>query len=150
MKGLEALEVSRAGMTGRQCLEMVRQNRGLRVLKLDMVTGVDWDFVEALADLEEEEGEGRSGLRVLGVERCANLLLTAEKHFEWIEKMVKCGLRELSLEGCEGADESMIGRLSKERRWQDKGLRLVMPDEGEAETKSCEGDIGTELTEGKR
>ncbi len=140
MMSLETLEVRRAGMTGRQCLEVVRKNKWLKVLRLGMVTGVDKEFVEALAKVRAEDG--RTALKVLELEGCANLVLKTEDEFEGIQKMVDGGLRDLYLNGCEGVDEEVLIRLSKMRRWEEKGLRKVLLDEGSGETKSCDGNVG--------
>ena len=134
-------------MTGRQCLEMVRRNRGLRVLRLGMVTGVDAEFVRDLADLGED-GDSRS-LTVLELESCANLVLKDNKDLEWVEKMVQKGLQELCFKDCKGVNGELLARARPAERWEERGLKLVSPDDGNVETKSCDGDLGNELTEGK-
>ena len=148
VRGLETLEVRRGGMTGRQGLEMVRRNRkGLRELRLATVTGVDKEFVEGLAELGKDEGS--VGLRVLELEGCTNLVLNDDEDFEWIEKMVEMGLEELSLKGCEGVNGERLKTASAAKRWEEGGLRLVLPDDEDVETKSCDGDMGDDLTDGK-
>ncbi|KAI4166409.1 MAG: hypothetical protein LQ346_009100 [Caloplaca aetnensis] len=126
---------------------MVRRNRALRELRLAMVTGVDKDFVEGLAELGEDEGS--MGLSVLELEGCTNLVLKDDKDFEWIEKMVETGLKQLSLKGSEGVNGEVLTRASAENRWEEGALRLMLPDDEDVETKSCDGDIGDDLTEGK-
>ena len=128
-------------MTRRQLLEMVRRNRGLRELRVGCVTGVDLGFVRELAEMEEV------GLRSLEVQGCANLGLGNDGDFEWVGLMVGRGLVELKFEGCEGVDGEVLSRLCEERGWEGRGLK-VMPDQ-EAETKSCDGDLGGEVVEGK-
>ena len=148
-RGLRSLEVVRAAITERQCLEWVRRNPGLRKVRLQMVTGVDNSFVHGLAALAEE-GESRTGLQVLQLENCGNLILKTEEEMAWIEKMVKNGLKELSFRECEGVDGEMLARVSEERKWGDRGLKLTMPEEEEGETRSCGASInGGEEGKGK-
>jgi hypothetical protein len=137
VRGLKMLKVTRAAITAKQLQEWVRRNEGLQEVRLAMVSGVERVFVEGLA-----EGPSRK-LRVLELEKCENLILNEEEHFEWVDKLVDAGLVELGMQGCKEVDGCLARRLYEERRWQERGLTILKVPRDDVEVQSCDGRLET-------
>lgn len=140
-RGLRTLNVTRAAVTSKQMTEWVRWNERLTELRLEMVSGVDQDFAEGVAEMA---GRGRLRLRGLRLERCANLVLREERDFDWVESLVDAGLVELGLTGCTGVDETVLKTVSEERRWIERGLKTlaVSGEQGDMDSGDGRSELG--------
>jgi hypothetical protein len=137
VRGLKKLKVTRAAITAKQLQEWVKRNDELKEVRLAMVSGVERIFLEALTDRTSRK------LRVLELEKCENLILNEEEHFEWVEKLVDAGLARLGLQGCKDVDGCLARRLYEERGWHGRGLETLRVPGDQTEVQSCDGKLET-------
>lgn len=145
LRGLRSLAVRKAALTSRQLKEWVLRNTQMEELSLALVTGVDAEFVEALAKacLSDKQG-ARAGLRRLEIESCPNLVLKERQDFAWIEVLLEHGLRVFDVKKCENLDVDVLREVCEERGWATKGLVIPVLDEEDEdalETRSLDHEI---------
>ncbi|RMZ92324.1 hypothetical protein DV736_g416, partial [Chaetothyriales sp. CBS 134916] len=73
MTGLQTLSITRAAITSAQLAKWVDVSKELYELRLDMVSGVDKNFVDWLADAQVKQQQDRSTFRVLSIQRTARV-----------------------------------------------------------------------------
>ncbi|RMD41809.1 hypothetical protein DV735_g3317, partial [Chaetothyriales sp. CBS 134920] len=89
MTGLQRLSITRAAITSAQLSKWVGVSRDLCELRLDMVSGVDNNFVEWLAGVQVKERDDRCTLRALSIRRCPGLHVRTVSDARWIQHLLK-------------------------------------------------------------
>ncbi|RMZ76198.1 hypothetical protein DV737_g4919, partial [Chaetothyriales sp. CBS 132003] len=115
MTGLQTLSITRAAITSAQLVKWIDASKELCELRLDMVAGVDNNFVQWLADDQVKRQLDHRTFRVLSIQRCPGLHLRKLSDVRWIQDLADAGLQELILRGCRNVDSRLLRDFVEEQ-----------------------------------
>ncbi|RMZ84977.1 hypothetical protein DV738_g419, partial [Chaetothyriales sp. CBS 135597] len=152
MTGLQKLSITRAAITSAQLSRWVGASSELCELRLDLVSGVDNNFVQRLADVQVEQRQDRRPLRLLSIQRCPGLHVRAVSDARWIQDLVHAGLQDLHLKECRHVDSKLLKNLVQGHGWgSGLPLKLVGLEQTQEDTLADPGqDNNADSSRGAR